>query len=329
MNISTSTRLFAVLGHPIAHSLSPRMQNAAIQEMGLDAVYLSFDVRPERLMNTLKLMAEIGFSGVNLTVPLKEVAFRGLKNLDPNAKILGSLNTVKFLGREMICAGKGGPAAPRTGISSAKSSVAAERDGHRITDSLLEMKGYSTDGPGFLAALKNKFKRSPKGLAVFLLGCGGAGRAVGLTCASAGAKKIILTDSEPARADKLMADLKALKPAPDVEIVPDDRSARNRAACAAELIVQATPIGMHKTDAPLLDAEAFSKKQMLYDLIYMFPETGLMKIARKQGALTANGIDMLAFQGALSLEIWTGEKAPADLMRKELEKAVYGSVKRS
>jgi shikimate dehydrogenase len=277
---------YAVLGHPIAHSLSPRMQNAAMKKMGLDAVYLAFDVPPERLMKALEFMAEIGFSGVNLTVPLKEVAFRGLSAIDSHAQSLGSVNTVKFV------AGK--------------------------------MKGYSTDGPGFLAALKKVFNRSPKGLSVFLLGCGGAGRAVGLTCASAGASRILLADSEPGRAKKLLADIKALKPSPDVEIVSANQAERNLAARSAQLIVQASPVGMHATDRPLLDAEAFSEKQMLYDLIYMFPETGLMKIARKQGANVANGIDMLAFQGALALEIWTGQKAPADVMRKALEKAVYG-----
>ena len=142
MNISAHTLLYAVLGHPIAHSLSPRMQNAAIKRLGLDAVYLALDVRPERLMDTLKIMAETGFAGVNLTVPLKEIAFRGLKDIDPAARRLGSVNTVKF-----------------------------NPDG---------MKGYSTDGQGFLAALKKVFNCTPRGRSICLLGCGGAGRAVGL-----------------------------------------------------------------------------------------------------------------------------------------------------
>lgn len=283
--ITPSTKLYAVLGHPIAHSLSPQMQNAALRQMGLDAVYLAFDVRPERLLDTLKIMNELGFGGVNLTVPLKEVVFRGLSDVEPSARCLGSVNTIKF--------------------------------------SPGEMKGYSTDGQGFLSALKSAFDCSPEGLSVFLLGCGGAGRAVSLACAAAKAGKILLTDSEPARPGKLMADLKASYPQTAVEIVSGERSALNRTARSSELIVQATPVGMHPGDMPLLDADAFSKKQMLYDLVYMFPETGLMKIARQQGAKTANGLDMLAFQGALSLEIWTGLKAPVDVMRKELKQAVY------
>ncbi len=287
MNISAHTLLYAVLGHPIAHSLSPRMQNAAIKRLGLDAVYLALDVRPERLMDTLKIMAETGFAGVNLTVPLKEIAFRGLKDIDPAARRLGSVNTVKF-----------------------------NPDG---------MKGYSTDGQGFLAALKKVFNCTPRGRSICLLGCGGAGRAVGLACAIAGAKKMFLADNEMPRARKLMSEISAANRKTKVEIVPPGRGERNRAARNSELVIQATPVGMHRGDVPLLDAEAFGKNQMLYDLIYMFPKTGLMKIAGRKGCRVANGIDMLAFQGAAALSIWTGKKAPVEVMRKELEKAVYGN----
>lgn len=261
------------------------MQNAALRQMGLDAVYLAFDVRPERLIATLKIMNEMGFSGVNLTVPLKEVAFRGLSDIDSAAKRLGSVNTVKF--------------------------------------SPGEMKGYSTDGQGFLSALKSAFNCSPEGLSVSLLGCGGAGRAVGLACAASGARKIFLTDNEPVRSEKLMADISASYSQTAVEILSGERLARNRAARSSDLIIQATPVGMLREDVPLLDAEAFSQKQMIYDLIYMFPETKLMTIAREAGARVSNGLDMLLFQGALSLSIWTGLAAPIEVMRKTLKQAVY------
>jgi shikimate dehydrogenase len=289
--ITSSAKLYAVLGHPIAHSLSPQMQNAALRKMGLDAVYLAFDVPPKRLMAMLKAMAEMGFSGVNLTVPLKETAFRGLKKLDSSARILGSVNTVKFSGRHM--------------------------------------KGYSTDGKGFLLALKKVFRASPRGKTIFVLGCGGAGRAVALACAQSGAAKISLADKDFWRVKKLSAEIRAISRKTDVELVPHNRAENSRSARAADLIIQATPVGMHRGDIPLLDKEAFRKGQMVYDLIYIFPETGLMKAARRQGARTANGLDMLVFQGALSFSIWTGRKAPVDVMRKVLEEAIYGSALRN
>lgn len=288
--INPSTKLYAVLGHPVAHSLSPRMQNAAIKRLGLDALYLAFDVPPEKLMATLAMMAELGFAGVNLTVPLKEVAFRGLKDMDPDARALGSVNTVKF--------------GPRG------------------------MRGFSTDGLGFISAIKKVFHCTPKDLSVCLLGCGGAGRAVGLACAGAGAKKIFLADTEMTRAKKLKADIAASAVGAEVDIVPAGREALNSAARESRLVIQATPVGMHRGDIPLLDSRAFDGRQMLYDLIYMFPRTALMKIASGKGCRVANGLDMLAFQGAASLSIWTGRKPPVNTMIRELEKAVYGKSKR-
>jgi shikimate dehydrogenase len=286
MNITPSTKLYAVLGHPIAHSLSPRMQNAAIRKLGLDALYLAFDVYPARLLSTLKIMGEMGFAGVNLTVPLKEVAFRGMHDIDPAARRLGSVNTVNFT--------PGG------------------------------MKGFSTDGIGFISALKKVFGCTPKGLSICLLGCGGAGRAVGLACAGAGAEKIFLVDNEMPRAKRLMTGITSANRRTEVEIVAPGRSARNRAARASRLVIQATPVGMHRNDRPLLDADAFDGRAMLYDLVYMFPQTALMKVAGKKGCRTANGLDMLAFQGAASLSIWTGRKAPVEVMLRELKRAVYG-----
>ena len=98
MNISGHTQPFAVLGHPIGHTLSPVMHNASFAALGLDAIYLAFDVKPERLMTVLPAMRSMGFGGVNLTIPHKEVAFRGLEKLDDSAKLLGAVNTVQFAG---------------------------------------------------------------------------------------------------------------------------------------------------------------------------------------------------------------------------------------
>lgn len=287
MNISSSSKLYAVFGHPVKHSLSPRMQNAALRAMGLNAVYLAFDVCPERLMDALKTMEAIGCGGINLTVPLKEVAFRGISELDASARSLGSVNTVKF-----------GPEG---------------------------MQGFSTDGQGFILALNEAFSCSPRGLSVFMLGCGGAGRAVALACSAAGAAKIYLADNEPLRPKKLKSEIEALGGNVPVEIVAADRSARNRSAQSAELIVQATPVGMRNDDVPPMDADAFNGSQMVFDLIYMFPETGLMRMARTRKARVANGLDMLLFQGALALSIWTGLPAPIEIMRKALKEAVYGA----
>lgn len=285
MNISPKTRVFAVLGHPIAHSLSPRMHNASFAATGMDAVYLAFDVSPERLMNVLPVMAEMGFQGVNLTVPLKETAFRGLNIIDESAQRLGSVNTVK------ICP-----------------------DG---------LKGYSTDGDGFLTSFKEEFGVSMKGLTVFMLGCGGAGRAVAIACAFDGAKKIILANRTKERAEKLCGEIESLDSGAQIEALSSAEEWAD--ACRdADVVIQATSADIHGDGlSSLLPPKAFRPGQLVYDIVYTRPETAFMQTAAQAGAKTANGLGMLLYQGALSFKIWTGMEPDANAMRRALETAVY------
>lgn len=285
MNITPATALYAVLGHPIRHSLSPVMHNAAFTALGLDAVYLALEVPPERLMTVLPVLAETGFAGFNLTVPLKEVAARGLTEIDAAARRLGSVNTVQVT--------PGG------------------------------LKGYSTDGAGFLRAVQEAWNLSLNGRSVCILGCGGAGRAVAIACSLAGARRLGLADVDPERVRKLAADLAALPHPPQVESPGADNAARAAACREADLVIQATPVGLQAGDPSPLGPEAFRPGQWVYDLVYVFPETALMATARRQGAHAANGLDMLLWQGALSFTIWTGREAPVDIMRQALEVAVY------
>ena len=289
LNISGHTQPFAVLGHPIGHTLSPVMHNANFRALGLDALYLAFDVEPTRLMEVLPAMARMGFQGVNLTVPLKEVAFKGLSRLDESASRLGAVNTVEFTA-----------------------------DG---------MRGHNTDGQGFLLAIQEAFGRDLSGLSVFVLGSGGAGRAVAITCAAAGASRVAVTDVDFKRAQRVSGEIRSLAPDTPIETVPATAEAWTEASRHADLVIQATPVGMKKSEHSLLPREAFRKGQMAFDLIYMYPATPFMKVAAQGGARTANGLGMLLHQGAWAFTIWTGMKAKVDVMRKELQKAVYQPAK--
>ena len=286
MNITGHTKPFAVLGHPIGHTLSPVMHNAAFKALGMDAIYLAFDVDPSRLISVLPAMADMGFGGVNLTVPLKEVAFKGLHDMDESASRLGAVNTVEFL----PC----------------------------------NMKGHNTDGKGFLLAIQEAFASSIVGLSVFILGSGGAGRAVAITCAAEQAGRVAVTDIDAERARQVAQEISQLVPEAAVEAIVPHQNIWENACRKADLVIQATPVGMKKDDNSLLAPRAFHDGQMVFDLVYMYPETAFMKAARKNGARTANGLGMLLYQGALAFSIWTGKKAPADVMRKALEKEVYG-----
>lgn len=287
MQLSGHTRPYAVLGHPIGHSLSPVMHNAAFESLGMDAIYLAFDVRPERLMSVLSLLAELGCGGVNLTVPLKETAFNGISDLDDSARRLGAVNTVEFLA-----------------------------DG--------TLRGHNTDGDGFITAVEEAFGGAVAGRSVFLLGTGGAGRAVALTCAARGAGRIALSDIEQQRTERVAAEIAEIAPAVEVRLALSGPEALKRVCRDADLVVHCTPVGMKTGEPSLLSASAFRAGQMVFDLIYMYRETAFMKAAREGGARTANGLGMLLHQGARAFTIWTGRPAAVEAMRSALQKQVYG-----
>ena len=279
MKISGHTKPYAVLGHPIGHSLSPVMHNASIQALGLDAIYLAFDVHPDRLLEVLPAMQAMGFGGVNLTIPLKEVAFRGLPKLDESARLVGAVNTVQFTPEGMV--------------------------------------GHNTDGYGFLRSFEESFGRGVAGASIFILGTGGAGRALALTCARAGAASISLQDADTARCRTVMGEITGQFPKVRVEIGGDSR--------AADIVLQCTPVGMKKGESSPLAPDRFRAGQLAFDLIYFYPETPFMQAAQQGGARAANGLGMLLHQGARAFEIWTGTAPVVPAMRQALEAAVYGA----
>jgi shikimate dehydrogenase len=301
----------AVLGHPIGHTLSPLMHNASIHALGLDGdyEYSKLDVSSDELMERLAQLPAEGYAGVNLTIPLKEVAFQGLPalsksegpvlsksegpvlsegeggKLDESARVLGAVNTVEFSDAGLI--------------------------------------GHNTDGYGCLKAMEEAFGKPVDGESVFVLGCGGAGRAVALMVALNGAKTITLADVDAERIANLAKEISGL--APEVEIFQCLEKGEQIARCnASDRVIQASPVGMKKDDPSLLPPEAFREGQCVFDLIYMYPETTLLSVAKEQGAQIANGLGMLLHQGAKAFEIWTGIQPDVGAMRAALETAVYG-----
>jgi shikimate dehydrogenase len=288
MDITGHTRVFAVLGHPVGHSLSPVMHNAAFRALGMDAVYVAFDVEPSELMDVLPAMGHMGFGGVNLTVPLKEVAFRGLRELDESARVAGAVNTIRFTA-----------------------------DG---------LRGLSTDGEGFVRALREAFGLEVRGLDIFVLGCGGAGRTVAIASARQGADRLMLADVASDRCEKVAREIRSLAPAMPVEVAGGGPGIWAEAAHAAALVVQATPLGMKPDDPLPLPPTAFRPGQVAMDLVYSPAETAFMRAASESGARAVNGLGMLLHQGAASFTIWTGQPAPVDVMRRALTAALRGKT---
>lgn len=282
---------FALLGHPVGHSLSPAMHNAAFKVLGLRANYALLDVAPGDVPRTLEQLRAQKFGGVNVTIPHKEAAYRFLAAqhaLSDTAKLLHSVNTVVFRPDGSLC-------------------------------------GDNTDAPGFLDALKEAFRATPRDKRVLMLGCGGAGRALALTCAMQGAAAILVADVNLAARRRLLLALRQAAPGLPVAGISLDRA--RAAARDCDLIIQATPVGMHPGDPSLLPPESFRKGQLVFDLIYNPAVTPLLATAKTAGARTANGLGMLLHQGVRAFRLWTGRKPPVATMRAALEKALRARSK--
>jgi shikimate dehydrogenase len=280
MEISGSTRIVAVMGHPVGHTLSPAMQNAAFRALDMDWIYVAFDVAPEGLAEALHGCAALGMRGANVTVSLKEVAASVVDRLGPSATRLGSVNTIEFT-----------------------------EDG---------LVGHSTDGVGVLRSLKEDLGIDPAGKDVVVLGAGGAAAAIVHAVLEAGARSVTIANRTFERGKRLRESVLetagADAPLEAVPLTDLDRWEHN-----VDLVVNATYLGW-KPDDPMPVPESFLRDGMaVLDTCYNPDGTPLLEAARRKGLPCADGIGMLVHQGAAGFEIWTGRQAPVDVMRNALE----------
>lgn len=273
-----STKVVGVFGHPVEHSLSPAMHNAAFAALELPFIYVPFPVQPEAIGPAVRSLPALGIVGVNLTIPHKESVLPFLDEVTQEARDVGAVNTV-----------------------------------HCVTGRLL---GDNTDGRGFSEPLR-EMGFSVGGRRAVILGAGGAARAVVFRLAREGAR-LILTNRTPERAERLAeAVQEAGFSAEAVQVLPMDDTPRLAAALAeAELLVNTTRIGMHpdENSVPPVPLQAFHQDLLVYDLVYNPVETQLLKLAREAGCRTLTGVKMLVYQGAAAFQRWTGVWPPTDVM---------------
>ncbi|MGC9318129.1 MAG: shikimate dehydrogenase [Armatimonadota bacterium] len=281
MRPNTQTRLVGVIGWPVEHSLSPAMHNAALEEMGLNWVYLAFAVRPEHVGQAVRGVRGLGLVGLNVTIPHKAAVIEHLDEIDETASALGAVNT-----------------------------IVRSEDGRLV--------GHNTDGPGFVRSLRER-GHELQGAAVTIIGAGGSARSVAHACAREGACGLTIINRTPQRAEQLAQLVRETTGLSEVASCPLDRSARP-AVESAEVVVDCTSVGMYPNAdvEPVVPGGWLHPGQVVVDLTYNPIDTVMLQAARAAGAAAVDGAGMLVHQGAISLQHWSGREPPVETMRRAL-----------
>ena len=282
--ITGHTGLTALLGSPVAHSISPMMHNESFRYHNLDYVYLCFDVNEEGLAIAVDGLKKIGIRGFNLTMPNKNKMIEFVDHLSPAGELIGAINTV-------------------------------------VNDDGI-LTGHNTDGVGFMRSLEDA-GHNVIGKTMAVLGAGGAATAICAQAALDGVKCIHIFARTTSRFWNRTAEfVKKINEMTNCQAIlhdNDDKEALRQALEESALLVNASSVGMApNTDASLIeDPSYFHQGLIVYDAIYNPRETKLLRLAREAGCETCNGLYMLLYQGAEAFRIWTGKEMPVDLIKEK------------
>ena len=276
MKIKGSTNIVGLIGHPVEHSFSPPMHNAAFDALNMDCAYVAFDVNPNDLKSAIEGAESLNIKGFNVTIPHKVDVMQYLDELDEVARLIGAVNTIDFK----------------------------------------NLKGYNTDGIGAVKAIEEV--TSIKNKNVVVAGAGGASRAISFYIAKYGAESLTILNRNEVKVESLASDVS--DSGLIGEVASDSINAIGNYMESADVLIDATPLGMHPNinDEPIVKADMMDEDLVVFDAVYNPNETVLIKEAIKANAKPVYGIKMLLYQGAESFKIWTGKTAPVDVMEKAL-----------
>ena len=279
MQIDSKTILTGLFASPSSHSVSPIIHNNAFEKLGLNYVYLSFEVNKDNLKDAAQSIKTLNMRGVNLSMPNKKEVIQYLDEISETAKLSQSVNTI-------------------------------------VNDNGI-LKGYSTDGKGFFKSLEEE-KIFMKDKNITILGTGGASIAIISQAVFEGIKNIFVFKRDKNwKEQKKILDNIASKTNCNIELNSlEDKNILKRKIEESDLLINATSVGM-KEDFSLIEDKSFFRKDLIVsDIIYNPSKTKLLQIAEKEGCKIINGIGMLLYQGALSFELWTNKKMPVDYIKE-------------
>ena len=277
-----------VFGDPVAHSLSPQMQNAALRALEINMQYARFHIRSTELRSALRFIRELDFVGINLTVPHKIAGLTQIDVADDSASRCDAVNTVRLDENKLI--------------------------------------GSNTDAEGFSRAVRSEFSIDLRDLRVMILGAGGGtGHAIAWQCALENCERLVLVNRTLAKTNALVDRLRSffagprvLGPVARLEAVQWDETVLRKQLADIDLIVNATPLGMNSSDPAPIPARLLAPHHIVFDCVYRSSKTALLRAADEAGARGANGLSMLLHQGALSFSVWFNREAPLEAMRSAI-----------
>lgn len=278
MNLDARTQICALIGNPVEHSFSPLIHNAGFQKTGINFAYVAFRVEKEYLADAIQGIRSLNIRGASITIPHKVHAVRSMDQLDPAARHIGSINTI-------------------------------------VNDRGV-LTGYNSDGLGALKALQAQ-QVDLNGKSVLVLGSGGAARAIAVTLAmNTAMKELVIAGIVTDEVAALVADLREIS---KTIVRGAELSSRffEEQPPACDVLINCTPVGMYPdVDSSPVPSPFFRKGQAVFDVVYNPPRTALLKQAAEAGCQTISGLEMFINQAVVQFELWTGHKAPEDVMRQ-------------
>ena len=285
--ITATTQLVGLIGHPVSHSVSPAMHNAAFDALGLDWRYVPLPVERGRVGDAVRGVRALGLRGINVTVPHKQAVLECLDTV-PDATLTDAARTI-----------------------GAVNTIRVEEDGSLLGD--------NTDARGFIADLREHGVDSA-GRRALVIGAGGSARAVVYGLAEAGCAEIVVLNRTLSKAQSLVGTMRSHFRV--VKLRADEFPGEVESiASEVDLIVNCTSLGMSPRveGMPWVEDAPFRRDQVVYDLVYNPAKTRLLQKAEADGARAINGLGMLVWQGALAFALWTGEAPPVEVMRRAVE----------